>query len=62
MMEMFEHIIGPVHVGPVDKHNDKTVQDLCVNRWRATLLRPPAIRYLKKSFNANRTLRYLHNI
>ena len=43
-MEMFQHLIGPVHVGPVDKPNDKTVQDLCVNRWRAALLRPPAIR------------------
>jgi hypothetical protein len=44
MMERFQHILGPVHVGPVEKHSDKTVQDLCVGRWRATLLRPRAIR------------------
>ena len=28
MMEMFQHIIGPVHVGPVDKPNDKEGEDL----------------------------------
>ena len=34
MMLKFEHIL---HVGPVEKHSDKTVQDLQVGRWRATL-------------------------